>query len=242
MKTKILLSAVLLTASLLAIHADPAADVTGAAQKLANESNYSWHTTVVGPSGSVISPGPIDGKIQKDGLMYIKRHPVQNPLPDAKFSNLPLEIMMHGAHILVHAPDPDGGWETLADFIASDLQGPGPFVSDMMKHFQPPAAQAASLLIISDSLKLADGSYTGDLSADAAKKLLAPGNATVSNASGTVQFWINDGDLTKYEYKVAGTVKSGDTETQINRDTTVEIQNAGATTITVPPDAKKLLH
>lgn len=240
MKIKILFSAVLLTTSLLASHAGPADDVASAAQKLGDESNYSWHTTVAGPAGSVISPGPIDGKIQKEGLVYLKRHPVQDPLPDAKFSNLVFEIMMQGNKILVHDPDPDGGWETLADFSASDLQGPGPFVSEMLKQFQTPAAQAAALAHDSSNLAQTDGAYSGNLSSDAAKKLLASGDAIISNASGTVQFWVSGGQLTKYEYKVTGTVKS-DTETQINRDTTVEIQNVGATTIAVPADAKKLL-
>src|SRR5277367_4734136 len=98
MKIKILFL-VVLTVSLLAAQAGPVDDVTSAAQKLGNEANYSWHTTVVGPAGSSLCPGPIDGKIQKDGLLYLKRFPVQDPLPESQFSNITLELLMSGNNI-----------------------------------------------------------------------------------------------------------------------------------------------
>ena len=241
MKIKIL-STALLTGSLLAAQAGPADDVTSAAQKLGNETNYSWHTTVDFPAATPSSPGPIDGKIEKDALTYIKRSPIQDPPADSQFSNLTLEILMRGKTILVADPDPDGGWETLADFSASDLSGPGPFVGDMMRYFKTPAAQAAELVSDSANLAQKEDACDGDLTPDAAKKVLAvPDNATVSNVSGTVQFWVKGSELTKYEYKVEGTVTSGDKTGQIKRDTTVEIQNVGTTTIHVPASAKKLL-
>ena len=241
MKIKILFL-VGLTVSLLAAQAGPVDDVTGAVQKLGNEANYSWHTTVDFPAATPSSPGPIDGKVEKGSLTYIKRSPIQNPPADSQFSNLTLEILMHGKTILVADPDPDGGWETLADFSSSDLSGPGPFVGDMIRQFKTPAVQAAELVNDSANLAQKEDSYAGDLTPDAAKRFLAaPDNATVSNVSGTVQFWIKDGELTKYEYKVEGAVASGDKTEQIKRDTVVEIQNVGTTTIHVPASAKKLL-
>jgi hypothetical protein len=241
MKTQFL-TTILFTGSLFITHASPADDVATAAQKLGNGGNYSWHTTVAGPAGSPLSPGPIDGKIKRvknDLLLYLKRNPVQNPLPDAQFSNLTLEILARGTNIVINDPDPDGGWQTLADFTANDLAGPGRFVSQMLRYYLRPDDQADELLRVSANLAPTDGGYAGDLSPDAAKKLLADGNSTVSNASGTVQFWISGGELTKFEYKVEGT--SGDNSTPIKCDTTVEIQNVGTTTINVPADAKKLL-
>jgi hypothetical protein len=246
MKIKILFSVTtLFIGPLLAAQAGPAEDITSAAQKLGNEASYSWHTTVVLPAGTPLSPGPIDGKIEKDGLMHLTRSPIQNPPPGSQFPDVTLEILARGTNILVADPDPDGGWETLAGFQASDLVGPGRFVGDMMQHFKAPAAQAADLAGDSVHLTQTDGAYAGELSPAAAKELLAfpaDSNATVSNISGTVEFWVKDGELMKFEYKVAGTAKSGDKEDQIKRDTTVEIQDVGSTKIRVPADAQKLLQ
>ncbi len=241
MKIKILFL-IMLTGSLLAAHAGPADDVTSAAQKLGSEASYSWHTTVDFPAATPASPGPIDGKIEKGGLTYIKRLPIQNPPADSQFANLTLEILMRGPTIIVNDPDPDGGWQTLADYSSADFSGPGPFIANMLKQFKTPAAQAAELAGDSANLTQKEGAYAGDLTPDAAKKLIAvPDSATVSNTSGTVQFWMKDGELTKYEYTVSGTVNSGDKTGQVKRDTTVEIQDVGTTTIKIPADAKKLL-
>ena len=109
---------------------------TGAAQKLGNEANYSWHTTVDFPAATPASPGPIDGKIEKGGLMYLKRLPIQSPPPDSQFANLTLEILMRGKTVIVNDPDPDGGWQTLADYSSADFSGPGPFIADMLKQFK----------------------------------------------------------------------------------------------------------
>src|ERR1700722_16468739 len=152
MKIKILFL-VVLTVSLLAAQAGPVDDVTSAAQKLGNKANNNWHTTVDFPACTPSSPGPIDGKVEKGGLTYIKKSPIQNPPADSQFSNLTLEILMRGETILVADPDPDGGWEPLADFSASDLSGPGPFVGDMIRQFKTPAVQAAEL--VNDSANLA---------------------------------------------------------------------------------------
>ena len=232
----------MLTGSLLAAHAGPADDVTSAAQKLGNEANYSWHTTVDFPAATPSSPGPIDGKIEKGGLTSIKRLPIKNPPADSQFANLTLEILMRGNTIIVNDPDPDGGWQTLADYSAADFSGPGPFIKDMMMQFKTPAAQAVELANGSANLAQKEDAYAGDLTPDAAKKFLAlPSDATASNVSGTVQFWVKDGELTKYEYTVTGTVNSGDKTGQVKRDTTVEIQDVGTTTIKIPAEAKKLL-
>jgi hypothetical protein len=69
MKKKILFSAMaLLTGSLLAADSSPKDDVTNAAQKLGEETNHSWHTTVIVPEDAQFKPGPTDGKTEKDGL------------------------------------------------------------------------------------------------------------------------------------------------------------------------------
>ena len=234
MKIKILFSATaLLTGSLLAVHAAPADDVTSAAQKLGSESGYSWSVAVVVPEGSRFRPGPTNGKIA-GGVTDVKM----------SFRDNETEFFMKGTNVVV--TDPDGGWETLAD-MASDSQGPGRFMVGMIRNFQTPAAQAAELAAGAKDLQLTNGAYAGNLTTDAAKKLLSfrgrRGNATanISNPSGTVRFWISNGELTKYEFHVKGTVTFNDNDMDIDRDTTVEIKDAGATTINLPDDVKKMM-
>ena len=86
--------------------------------------------------------------------------------------------------------------------------------------------------------------YASDLTPEGAKTLLTfrrGGNATVSNPSGSVKFWIKDGTLSKYEFKVKGTVTFNDNPIDVDRDTTVEIKDVGTTKMDAPDEAKKLL-
>jgi hypothetical protein len=235
MKMKVLFSAALLALPLFTAQADPRSDVTAAAQKLASESSYSWNTTVVVPTQTRYRPGPSEGKIQKDGLTYLK----------VTMRNNAYQMMMRGTNIIVDDPDPDGGWQTLADFTANDDQGPGRFLGMMMHNFKTPADQALNTLSDVTDLQETNGAYAGALTEDGAKKMLAfrrGGNAnTVTNSSGTASFWISNGELSKFEVHVKGTVTFNDNDVQVDRDMTVEIKDVGTTTITVPSDAKKLL-
>jgi hypothetical protein len=230
MKTKALLSvAAALTGSVLAVQAGPADDVTAAAQKLGTESSYSWHTTVVVPEDSQFKPGPTEGKTAS-GTTYVK----------LSFGDNETEIYMKGTNAVL--TNPDGGWQTLAD-LANDDQGPGRFMVGMVRNFRTPVSQAADLVAGAKNLVQANGAYTSDLTPDAAKKMLSfrRGGAGASNASGSVQFWVANGELTKYEFHVKGTVSFNGNDRDIDRDTTVEIKNVGSTKIDMPDDAKKLM-
>jgi len=223
-------AAAVLTGSLLAAQAGPADDVTGAAQKLGSGSGYGWHTTVVVPPDSRFKPGPTDGKTA-NGLTYLK----------ISFGDNSTEIYLKGTNAVV--TNPDGGWETLAT-LASDDQGPGRFMAGMIRNFKSPSAQAAELAAGTSDLAQTNDAYAGDLTADAAKKLMTfrrGGNNTVSNPSGTVSFWVKDGQLTKYEFHVKGSMTFNGNDVAIDRDTTVEIKDAGATTVDVPDEVKKLM-
>lgn len=230
MKMKLLISAVAaFTGSLLVTHAGPADDVGAAAKKLGGESSYSWHQTVVVPEDSQFKPGPTDGKMA-DGLTYVR----------LSFGDNTTEIFMKGTNAVLS--NPDGGWQTLAD-LASDDQGPGRFMVGMVRNFKAPAGQAADLAAGAKDLQAKDGVYSSDLTPDAAKKMLSfrRGGAGASNATGTVQFWVANGELTKYEYHVKGTISFNGNDRDIDRDTTVEIKDVGATKIMMPDDAKKLM-
>ena len=65
--------------------------------------------------------------------------------------------------------------------------------------------------------------------------------ASASNAKGSVKFWLKDGALTKYEYKVQGTVSFNGNDREVDRTTTVQISNVGSTKVAVPEQGKKNL-
>ncbi len=231
MKTKILLAtAAFITGSILTASAGPADDITSAAQKLGNEASYSWHVTTVVPADSRFKPGPTDGKIVTGDTTYIK----------TSFRDNATEIYLKGTNVVL--TNPDGGWQTLADAESSG-EGPARFIGGMVRNFKAPAAQAAALVADCQDLTQTNDAWSGTLTADGAKKLLSfrRGNATVSNPSGTATFWVKDGELTKFEFHVKGTVTYNDNDMDVDRDTTVQISGVGTTAITPPDDVKKLM-
>ena len=63
----------------------------------------------------------------------------------------------------------------------------------------------------------------------------------VSDAKGSVKFWLKDGSLSKYEYTVQGTVTVNGDDHDVNLKNTVEIKDVGTTKVTVPEEAAKKL-
>jgi hypothetical protein len=115
-----------------------------------------------------------------------------------------------------------------------------------LRNYRVPADQVADLVTGSVGLKKDGDVYASDLTAEGAKKVLTlrPGQGegpTVSNAKGSVKFWLKDGALTKYEFKVKGTMSFNGNDFEQDRTTTVEIKDIGTTKITVPEEAKKKL-
>jgi hypothetical protein len=233
MKKIILIGATaLLAGPLFAADSSPKDDIINAAQKLAAGDNYSWHTTVVVPEGSRFRPGPTDGKTEKDGYTYVKM----------SFGGNDTEIVMKGDNAAV--TDPNGGWQSLAD-LAGDDQGPGRFLVGMIRNFKAPAAQVTNLVAAAKEIKTDGDACGGDLTEAGAKALLSfgprGGGASITNAEGSVKFWVKDGALVKFEFKVKGTVDFNGNSRDVDRDTTVEIKDIGATKVEVPDDAKKKL-
>jgi hypothetical protein len=216
---------------LLAAQAGPADDVTAAAQKLGTESSYSWHATTVVPPDAQFRPGPTEGKTA-NGLTYVKM----------SFRDNESEIYMKGTNAVM--TDPDGGWQTLAE-ASQDDQGPGRFMTGMVRNFRTPAKQAADLAADCKDLTMTNGAWTSDLTADGAKKMLTfrrGGGANVTNPSGSATFWIANGELTKFETHVKGSVSFNGNDMDVDRDTTVEIKDVGTTKIDVPDDVTKKLQ
>jgi len=234
MKTKLLCGALALLAGSLLADTTPGDDITNAVNSLAGAASYSWKTTVVVPEGTQYRPGPTTGKLEKEGYTDVTLSMRGNTL----------EFITKGGKTAVNTPD--NGWQSPAD-MATD-QGPGRFIGAMVRTFKAPTALALTLASSAQSLTNSDSAYSGDLTEAGAKTFLTMqrrggGGAPpeVSNAKGSVKFWIKDGTLAKYEYKVTGTISFNGNDRAVDRDTTVEFSDVGATKVTVPDEAMKIL-
>lgn len=230
MKRNILFSAMALAAaSLIAADSSPKDDITTAAKKLGEKPNYSWKTTVVVPADAQFRPGPTEGKTEKDGYTHVTM----------SFGDNTTQAVLKGDKAAV--TNRDGEWQSAADLENSE--GRGRFMGRMARNIKTPAVQAADLASQTKELKKDGDVYAGDLTEEGAKTFLRFGRGgdgpTVSNAKGSVKFWLKDGALSKYEYKVKGTISFDGNDRDVDRTTTVEIKDVGATKVTVPEEAKK---
>ena len=205
-------------------------DVKGAAQKLAATDNYSWTQSM---ESTQFSPPPSHGKTEKGGFTYLKFSMRDNTV----------EAYVKGGKGAIKTED---GWQSLEEAAnASGDNGPSRFMARRMQNLKVPAAEAEDLAAKAKDLAKTDTVYAGDLTEDGAKSLLTFGGRRGGqvpeprNAKGSVKFWVKDGMLTKYQYKVQGTVKNRDGEDMdVDRTTTVEIQDVGSTKVAVPDAAK----
>ena len=232
MTHRILLATLIAISGSLVARADTKSDVQAAAQKLAAADSYSWKSTTEGGQGR--GAGPIEGKAQKDGLVMLTITRNDNSM----------EVFLKGGKGALKTAD---GWKSLAEASEdTGQQNPGRFVARMARNFKAPAKQAEDLAGKAKELAKSEDAYSGELTEEGAKELLAFGRRggdanngpQVSNAKGTVKFWIKDGQLSKMETHVEGSVSFNGQDRDVNRTTTVEIKDVGATKIEVPAEAK----
>jgi hypothetical protein len=227
MKKHMLFSLTVLAASsLFAADSAPKDDITGAVKKLGENSNYSWRTTIVVPEDAQFKPGPIEGKTEKDGFTWTSM----------TFGDNKVQAVVKGTNGALS--DPDGKWSSLAELEKAE-EGPGRFGAMIVRNIKTPAQEVAQLAASVKELKKEDNLYSGDLTEEGAATLQKFGPATVSDAKGSVKFWLKDGAVTKYEFKLKGTIKFNDNDFPNDRTTTVEIKEIGTTKLEVPEDARK---
>jgi len=230
MKKLILCSATMVAAVTL-FAADAKEEVTAATKKLGEQANYSWTTTVAVPESARFRPGPTEGKVEKDGLMHVKM----------TFGDNTTEVVKKADKTAY--TNRDGEWQTIGDAEGGD--GPGRFMALIARNQQTPAEQAADVAAGVKEFKKDGEAVAGDLTEDAAKGLMrfrrGGDGPTISDAKGSAKFWIKDGVLSKYEYKVSGKMDFNGNEIDLDRTTTVEIKDVGKTKVEVPEGAKQKL-
>jgi hypothetical protein len=225
---------------LLAADPSPKDAVIAAAAALGSEANYSWHSTVESPGGGGRFNGPTDGKTEKDGYTWISM---------VRGDNTMLAVLK-GTNGAINTPD--NGWQSFKEATADDGGGgfnPTMFLARTLQNYKTPDLQVATLANQAVDLKADTNGISGDLTEDGAKALLTFGrpatgdNApTVANPKGSVTFSLADGKLVKYQFHVTGTVSFNGNDRDVDRTTTVEIKDVGATKIDVPDDAQKKLQ
>lgn len=230
---KQLLGLALATASLSLFAADAKEEVTAAAKKLGEAANYTWKTTVVVPESSQFKPGPTDGKTEKGGFTVIK----------STFNDNEMQVITKGEKTAFNR---DGEWQVAGEGQGGGGGGRG---GGFLRNTRPPAVQAAEIAAGAKELKKEGEVIVGDLTEEGAKNLMRMRRGgggggegpAISNAKGTAKFWIKDGVLTKYEFKVTGKMDFQGNEIEMDRATTVEIKDVGTTKVEVPEEAKKKL-
>lgn len=230
----------------LIVQAEPADSVTAAAKKLADAPCYSWKTTIEAGANAQYRPGPQEGKTIKGGATWLSLS-----LRDNK-----IEIVTKAGKTAVKTDD---GWQSTAEAETAGGGGggggggrgfnPGRMAARTAQNLKAPAVEAQDLALKATALSESDGAVSGNLTEAGAKEFLTRGGGRrggnppeVSNAKGTVKFWVKDGALAKYEYHVQGTVSFNGNDREVDRTTTVEISDVGTTKIELPDEAQKKLE
>ncbi len=231
-------AAILLAGSLFGADSSPKDDVTAAAKKLADSGNYSWKQTLdLGPN-SQFTPGPTEGKTEKDGYTWLS----------SKFQDNKTEGVMKSKKVAVKTEE---GWKTAEEARGDGGNGfnPGTFMARRMQNLKTPAAEIEDLVSKAKEIKKDGDVYSGDLTEDGAKSLLTMGFGRrgggqappATEAKGSVKFWMRDGAITKYESKISGKREFNGEVRDIQRTTTIEIKDVDKTKIDLPEEAKKKL-
>lgn len=230
---KLLLSIVPLIAALPLMAAEAKTEVSTAVKGLADK-DYSWKSTVTMPESTRFRMGPTEGKTQKGTSHFIMS------MGDNK-----IEAVVQGEKRLLK--NQQGEW-VLPSEVSQD--GPGRGMGMMTRNLRTPAVEAAELLQAAKDFKKDGDAFSAELSEDGVKKMLTfrrggqgqGGEApAVANPKGSVKFWVKDGILSKYEYRVQGSVTFNNNERQVDRTTTVEIKDIGSTKLDIPEAARKKL-
>ena len=211
----------------------PKEAVTAAANKLGDAADYSWKTVVAVPEEARFKPGPTEGKANKEGYALFVM----------SFFDNKVEIAAKGDQRAV--TDQSGEWKSAAE--VGQEEGPGRFMAMIARNLKTPVKEAAELAGYVKDWKREADVCSGELTEEGAKTLQSFGprggdnGPSVSNAQGSVKFWVKDGSLLKYEFKLKGLIKFGDNEFPNDRTTTVEVKDVGTTKLEIPEAARKKL-
>jgi len=219
--------------------ADLSEAVKAAAEKLAQQPNYSWTVKVqpqrtgrgqggqnrpegqggqgrggrFGGFGGGFGSGMPDGQTERNGFAVLTY----------RFGSNTTEAVLKGSKVALKIGDEWQTGEELADAAADDGQNRSRFMVRRVQQFKAPALAAQELLGRVKDLKQEGDAYAGELTAAAIKEMFTSrgrqgrggqggGNLPAPDTSGlkgTAKFWVKDGLLAKYESHVEGKMTLG---------------------------------
>lgn len=223
--------------------ADVRQDVQAAAKKVAEAPGYTW-TTSTEIEGGNWAGATVTGKSLKGSFALITSE---------RDGNVTTAVLKGDKGVL----KTDEGWKTAEDLRGGGGGGGGGGRGNrgaMLLRTRLPVQDAVRMLEAPDQvaeLKSGDGGVvSGDLTEKGAKELLTFGRGRggqggqapePKNAKGSVKFWVKDGQLTKYQVRVSGTLSFNGEDRDMARTTTYEIKDVGTTEVKVPKEATKAL-
>jgi len=231
MLKRIILSAAMVIGCAGIANASDQDDMKAALQKLADSPNYTWKSTVEGG----MAASEQTGKTQKDGLTLVSMTRQDNTV----------EMVVQGKQFAVKTDD---GWKSGAELSGDDAPGQQRMLAGMMRNFKTPVAQALEFVGKLENIKRTDDGYTADLSADAAKAMMAlprrgqnAAARAITNPKVSIKVWCRDGVISKMENHASGTITFNGEDHDIDRTTTTEFSDVGTTTLSIPDEAKAKL-
>lgn len=251
MTKQLILTAALLSGLLAYASAEDKDALQAAIKQLAEKGSYSWTSTTARPG--------VDDNGDQEGRRRWRSGPTMGKTASgivhlqSTFGDRTMETLIKGKKIAVKR---DEGWITVEEEAAGDggeRRRRGGFAR-RYRDFKAPAAQAEELLGKCAGLKKDGDTYTSELSKEDATSLLSFGGRgrrggddggdrpEPTGVKATVTFWVSEGVLTKFETSVAGAIAFNGNERDLSRVTTIQIKDAGATTIDLGDDAKKALE
>jgi hypothetical protein len=222
-------------------YAGPKEDMQAGIKKLADQPNYSWHSTTDFGQGSSVS----DGKTEKGGLTYTK----------STFGDNETEMIRQGDKIVINRGGE--GWMTPEEMQQNAGGGGGRGRGFFGRGGGAPMVQAEQAISnLPDSAFSKNGDVYTVTATGAEAQSLNPfggrggrrgggaggGGQGPQNAKATYKVTVKDGMPSKIETHYSATVNFGGNEQELNITTTTEIKNVGSTKIDVPAQAKAKLQ
>src|SRR5579862_5962941 len=174
--------AVLASALVAAGTPDAKSDLKAAAKKLEDASGYSWTSTTRNEAGGAQDgnrpqPGSTEGKLEKDGCVWIK-----TTRGDAS-----TEAFLKSDKVAVKTAD---GWKAGSEFQGNQggqgrRRDPAAGLARRLRSFKAPAVEAAALVDkVGDVKDEGEGVFSGPLTEEGAKSLLIFGGRPGGNSNG----------------------------------------------------------
>jgi hypothetical protein len=207
--------------------------VLKASGHLANQSGYSWVSTSTSAEGTLTwRQGPTHGKTEKEGSTHVS----------VMLGDNIIEMALRGEKSAIKLQEQ---WQS-----AEELRDDRAWIRDRLRSYKIPARESGFLARNSVDLKPVEakpGELSGALNGKAIHEILSRGREAIREApgiQGRVTFRVENGQLTRYEYNLAGKMErpSDKQEVVMDRTTVVEIKDVGHTKVEVSEECLRKLQ